>query len=576
MAAAQRKRGWAAPFQGAEVVGEHHAANRGGVAIAGPLHISTSVPTEFESMLGEAAELAPESVEHLLHYLRSRILARHAHAMLTRGVTLVKIYLEPGMRASGLNLWLLEVFAACILYFDGAWIAMGDWNMEPKDLAQAGWLDTVNGKVFAPSAPTCAGGAGAVLDYFVLSEAMAHLVQQVELVDNSPTTPHSPVSLTLTATSWGHRVLARRRPKPFPRRCQWDRNARRSILIGPGQQRISLSTWSWCGWSGCAQQKQHGARSTTDPTEAFSGEEQRVGHRARFSRPGHAQRHEETLQQKGRNLARPATLGGAGGWQPGRLEEGANQHACFNFVTRPWPLGSRLGFSLARSSGTHSSQSCNLWGLGIPGHKGHGFHQESHATSSQCCGCRCGALLEAMGEGSLPGVGRRSTWLFQGRPRRRRGRWAGRAAAAGQAIGNVVAALVGFAQSQRQAAGRPGGCGRAFAKTFTRRGRRCVQEIQEHRWVGSRLHQPQGNFAAAGRFASTFHRPAHGFRGKAGQTFVLVSHDGFEAQAIRRSPHTWPHRCSVASAVAITEAAGAKVGERPRCRPLLGLPRQCM
>ena len=44
-------------------------------------------------------------------------------------------------------------------------------------------------------------------------------------------------------------------------------------------------------------------RPLRDPKQAFSGEEQRVGHRARFSRPGHAQRHEETLQQKGRSLA---------------------------------------------------------------------------------------------------------------------------------------------------------------------------------------------------------------------------------------------------------------------------------
>ena len=100
MAPAQRwsrKRGWAAAFQGAEVVGQHHAANRSGVAIAGPLHISSSVPTEFESMLEEAAVLAPEGVEHPLHYLRSRILARHTHAMLKRGVALVTFYLEPGM-----------------------------------------------------------------------------------------------------------------------------------------------------------------------------------------------------------------------------------------------------------------------------------------------------------------------------------------------------------------------------------------------------------------------------------------------------------------------------------------------
>ena len=260
MATAQRwsrKRGWAAAFQGAEVVGEHYAANPGGVAVAGPQHISSSVPTEFEGMLDEAAVLAPEGLEHPLKYLQSRILARHFHAMLKRGVTLVTVHLEPGLRASGLNLWLLEVLAACILCFDGPWIAMADWNMEPNDLAQVGWLDTVNGKVAATSAAACAGGAGAVLDYFVLSEAMAHLVQQVKVVDNSPTTPHSPVSLTLTATSWGHRVLAR----SSPRRCQWDRDARKSNLNGLGLQRSFLPICSWPGWSGCAQQKLHGAGS---------------------------------------------------------------------------------------------------------------------------------------------------------------------------------------------------------------------------------------------------------------------------------------------------------------------------
>ena len=61
------------------------------------------------------------------------------------------------------------------------------------------------------------------------------------------------------------------------------------------------------------------------------------------------------------------------------------------------------------------------------------------------------------------------------------------------------------------------------------RGRRCVQDIQEHRRLGTRLHDPQGYFAAASRSARTFHRLAHGLRGKASQTFVLVSHDGFEA-----------------------------------------------
>ena len=59
--------------------------------------------------------------------------------MLKGGVTLVTVFLEPCIRASGLNLWLLEALAAFCLGFDGPWIAMGDWNMEPSELAWAGW-----------------------------------------------------------------------------------------------------------------------------------------------------------------------------------------------------------------------------------------------------------------------------------------------------------------------------------------------------------------------------------------------------------------------------------------------------
>ena len=364
MATAQRwsrKRGWAAAFQGAEVVGEHYAANRGGVAMAGPQHISSSVPTKFKKMLGEAAVLAPEGLEHPLQYLRSRILARHFHAMLKRAVTLVTVYLEPGMRASGLNLWLLEVLAACILCFDGPWIAMGDRNMEPKDLAQAGFLDTVNGKVAATSAATCAGGAGAVLDYFVLSEAMAHLVQQVKVVDNSPTTPHSPVSLTPHGHVLGSQGIGPQTAQAVPhggasgtatpgRAIRMDLGCRGdSCRFGVGLAGVVARTRS------CLELD---PRPLWDPTQAFSGEEQRIGHRARFPRPGNAQRHEKTLQQKGCSLAFLSPLGGAGGWQHGRLEEGASfagfdatvsQLARFHLATRSWLLGPRLGFSVTRS-----------------------------------------------------------------------------------------------------------------------------------------------------------------------------------------------------------------------------------
>ena len=60
---------------------------------------------------------------------------------------------------------------------------------------------------------------------------MARLVQQVEVVDNSPTTQHWPVRLTLKAS---HRVLARQRPKPFPT----------EVLVGPRRQEERFE-WTW-------------------------------------------------------------------------------------------------------------------------------------------------------------------------------------------------------------------------------------------------------------------------------------------------------------------------------------------
>ena len=254
-----RRKGWATSFQTAEESGQHEAANRGGVALGGPTHISSEVPASFEATMDDAAFMAPAGVQRPLDYLRSRILARHFNAMLKGGVTLVTAYLEPGIKATGLNLWLLEALAPFCLGFDGPWIATGDWNMEPLELARSGWVDLVGGKVVAPDSVTCAGGAGSLIDYFVVSAAIGQLVQQVQVIDASPTTPHWPVKLTLKATSWGHRVLARRRPKS----CLSGRGNKRPRSTGPGRRAASQRTSNRPGLNGCGQPRPLGAGSMT-------------------------------------------------------------------------------------------------------------------------------------------------------------------------------------------------------------------------------------------------------------------------------------------------------------------------
>ena len=39
-------------------------------------------------------------------------------------------------------------------------MACGDWHMESAVMQAAGWLDTVDGKIFAPDDVTYAGGKG--------------------------------------------------------------------------------------------------------------------------------------------------------------------------------------------------------------------------------------------------------------------------------------------------------------------------------------------------------------------------------------------------------------------------------
>ena len=119
--------------------------------------------------------------------------------------------------------------------------------------------------------------------------------------------------------------------------------------------------------------------------QAFPGEEQRVGHRARFPRPGYAQGHEEKLQQKGRGMALAASPGGSGSGQPGCLEEGAvlaahfrmvSSHGCLSLIARPRPLGPKLGIPITGVSGKRPAQCSHQGELDRPGHAGHAFHHE--------------------------------------------------------------------------------------------------------------------------------------------------------------------------------------------------------
>ena len=512
MAAAQhwsRKRGWAAAFQGAEVVGEHHAANRGRCGDR------RAAAHQYERADSSRCWQRRRS----LHQKAWSILCITCEAAFSQD-TLTPcsstVYLEPGMRASGLNLWLLEMLAACILCFNGPgsqW-ETGIWSRRIWPRPAGSTRSTA--KCSPHRQQPVQEGAGAVLDYFVLSEEMAHLVQQVEVVDNSP---HCS---TFACQSHSHsHVLGSQGTGSKTAKAVLHGGASGTATPGgaflldlgsrgspcrPGAGVVGglrAAEAAWCRIHDLCvtQRRPFLGRSKGLVIEHVShGQATRNDTRRRCSKKAAAWRALRRLaaQAVGRTSLPSLSLPDPGIFRRKKLWHTLRKAAtCGDLafkVTRVMVFIKSHTQQAVNAAAVNSARCWRQW-------------------AKQACQGSAGAAHVFPKVGLDNGEGGGLAGLQ----------------AAGQANGDVFGALVGFAQSQRQAAGRPGWCGRAFAKTFTRRGRRCVQDIQEHRWIRSRLHQPQGNFAAARRFASMFHRLAHGFRGKAGQTFVLVSHDGFEA-----------------------------------------------
>ena len=93
----------------------------------------------------------------------------------------------------------------------GPWVIGGDWNCEPDDLIQTGWVKRVGGVVIAPANPTC---NGSTYDFFVVSKSIAEDVKAVHLIGDAGLTPHHPARLILGGVQ--KKTMARQLKPPRP------------------------------------------------------------------------------------------------------------------------------------------------------------------------------------------------------------------------------------------------------------------------------------------------------------------------------------------------------------------------
>ena len=66
-------------------------------------------------------------------------------------VLFVGIYLDSSVGVTGNNLKKLKTLAALTAGFMGPWMAVGDWNAEPAELRDSGWLEILQASVRTPT-----------------------------------------------------------------------------------------------------------------------------------------------------------------------------------------------------------------------------------------------------------------------------------------------------------------------------------------------------------------------------------------------------------------------------------------
>ena len=143
-------------------------------------HIQPSLATAANGSSGGTAVATKRGVGMTSHTIADDYLHRIASTWIAGvakgGIHVVSVYLKDMEGIGGTNTAVLEQLAAHVKTLRGPWVIGGDWNLEPKALRDAGWLDMIGGAVAAPDAPTC---NGKVYDFWIVKKSFEHAVAGV-------------------------------------------------------------------------------------------------------------------------------------------------------------------------------------------------------------------------------------------------------------------------------------------------------------------------------------------------------------------------------------------------------------
>jgi hypothetical protein len=119
-------------------------------------------------------------------------------AGLAEPILAMSVYFHDGMGLRGANASLLASVMRLVLGISNACIIAGDFNVQPSEVREALRVNGSNMAVVAPSEPTCVlSNSASVLDFFIVTLALASRVKACNVCRNTMSVPHSPVLLSL-------------------------------------------------------------------------------------------------------------------------------------------------------------------------------------------------------------------------------------------------------------------------------------------------------------------------------------------------------------------------------------------
>ena len=134
-------------------------------------------------------------------------------------VLLASLYCWVGLGTGSANADLLAEVGETLHQQTAPWLIAADWNFEAEELRDTGWLTTYQGMVVEqPDVKvTCrSGGEGSLIDYFVASKKMVHLIEARGLDSGSPWSPHAGILVGMTARPLAARMCRRPTPRELP------------------------------------------------------------------------------------------------------------------------------------------------------------------------------------------------------------------------------------------------------------------------------------------------------------------------------------------------------------------------